>query len=128
MSTLFSVLPVLLGFSVATAIAKLAAWLYRRSTLKWRHAAGYVLLLFIGSIILAVVNKLGGSTSPLPLLIGASLAFHTLLGGWYLGSRSRGADGGPLTFPRGAILALINFGLILAIMGLPTIVLFALRA
>lgn len=109
------------------AIAKLAAWLYRRTKLSWGHALGYVLLIVVGTAALGVLHRLGGATTPLPLLVAASLAFQLMLGGWYLGRNARGADGGQLTFPRGAILAALNFGVLLAIMIAPALVFLALR-
>ncbi|MDT9002473.1 hypothetical protein RQP53_24590 [Paucibacter sp. APW11] len=127
MSEILSLAPILLAITGMAAVAKLAARLYRRSKLSWGHAFGYVLLFVVGISVMGLMKNLAGSAPPLPLAIGASIAFHALLGGWYLGSYARGADGNSLTFPRGAILAFLYFGLLLGITAIPAVVLMAIR-
>ena len=127
MSALLTVLPLLLSIGLMVAVAKLAAWLYRRSYLSWGRATGYVFLVVIGVVALSLLNKLGGSSTPLPVLVIVSLAFHGLLGGWYFGTYVRTAAGSKLAFPRGAILAGIYFALLLLILAVPAGVLLALR-
>jgi hypothetical protein len=105
-------------------VVKLSARAYRRTKLSWRHACGYTVLIFGVYFVLGAVHTLGGSRSPssLAMLIGAFLVCHLLVGGWYLGSKATDSTGAAITFPRGAILGAIVFGILSFILFLPAFV------
>jgi hypothetical protein len=127
MSVFLTLLPLVGGLALLVALVKLAAWLYRRARLSWGHAAGYVVLVVIGNATFGMLHKVSGVVLPLPLLFLVPLVFQALLGGWYLGSYARRADGAPLSFAQGALLAAIYLGLMFVSAIVPALVIAALR-
>lgn len=127
MTSLVTLIPLVFSVALMVSIVKLAARLYRRTQISWGKALIYVMLMIVGAATLGLLGKVSGVAPPLPLLVVVSVSFHTLLAGWYLGSRAQTMDGSQLTFPRGVVLALIAFGLLLAVLAIPALILQALR-
>lgn len=108
-------LPLLLAPLLYALLTKAAAFLFRRTRLSWPHALVFGLLVFLVSGAGAVLNFLAGHPFPLPLTLLLSLAVPLLLGGWYLGPRAKSPEGVSLQFKGGALLALVVYGLVLAL-------------
>jgi hypothetical protein len=97
MQQLLSLLLRLSSFDDLAYIAciKLAARLYRRTQLSWKHAAVFGVLLFL--VLLAVgtcVRWLNLVSGPVPsslLDIATGLLAQLAVGGWFLGPRARTA-------------------------------------
>lgn len=110
----------LLAFAV-TALAyviciKLAARLFRRTELSWKHAGVFGPLLFV---VLFAVGALVRWLNPVPapmlayvLYLAVDLVAQLAVGGWFLGPRAKTAAGAPVEFKVGALLALIAYGLV----------------
>lgn len=128
MSALFSLVPILLCLAVLTTFVKLSAYLYKRTTLQWSHALVYIVLLLVCVVVVGGTNRALGS--PLPLLVGVvlSLVSQVLVAGWYLGARATDKEGSPLAFRRAAILGAVFYGTTAAVLVIPSLIYFALRA
>jgi hypothetical protein len=119
MQQLLSLVP--FAFTVLAYIAciKLAARLYRRSQLSWKHAAIFGVVLFL--VLLAVgtcvrwLNLVSGPVFSSLLDIATGLLAQLAVGGWFLGPRARTADGVRLGFKGGALLALIAYALVFSL-------------
>ncbi|SFU51783.1 hypothetical protein SAMN05216350_102323 [Polaromonas sp. YR568] len=95
---------------------KLAARLYRRTQLSWKHAAVFGVVLFL--VLLAVgtcvraLNLISEPVSAALLDIATGLLAQLAVGAWFLGPRARTATGAPVGFKGGALLALITYALV----------------
>lgn len=117
-------LPLLLAPLLYAALAKAAAFLFRRTQLSWLHALvfGFLVLLIGGAG--AVLNRISGFPLPTAVALLLGLIVLLMLGGLYLGPRARTAGGVALQFKGGVLLALVMYGLvfvlgIIAAVGLP---------
>ena len=108
-------LPLLLAPLLYSVLAKAAALLFRRTQLSWLHAVVFGLLVLLVGGVGAVLNRVFGF--PLPTAVALLLSFIVLLllGGWYLGPRAKNAEGVALQFKGGVLLALVMYGLVLAL-------------
>ena len=119
MQQLLSLVP--FAFTVLAYIAciKLAARLYHRSQLSWKHAAVFGVVLFL--VLLAVgtcvrwLNLVSGLVFSSLLDIATGLLAQLAVGAWFLGPRARAAEGTPLGFKGGALLALIAYVLVFSL-------------
>ena len=119
MQQLLSLVP--LAFTVLAYIAciKLAARLYRRTQLSWKHAAVFGVVLFL--VLLAIgtcVRWLNLVSGPVPsslLDIATGLGAQLAVGAWFLGPRARTTAGAPVAFKGGALLALIAYVLVFSL-------------
>jgi hypothetical protein len=95
---------------------KLAAWLYRRTQLSWKHAFIFGVVLFMVLFAVgAVVRSLGAGSDPIRqslVDLATGLAAQLGLGAWWLGSRARTRADAPLELKGGALLALMTYGLV----------------
>jgi hypothetical protein len=108
-------LPLLLAPLLYALFAKLGAFLFRRTQLRWLHAIVFgVLVLLVGGVS-AATNRMAGKPLPIAAALLLGLAILLLLGGWYLGPRAKTADGSPLRFKGGLMLSLVIYGLFLAV-------------
>ncbi len=104
-------------FAYVTCI-KLAATLYRRSQLSWKHAAVFGVVLFL--VLLAVGTCVrwlnlavgAGPVSASLLDIATGLLAQLALGAWLLGPRARTPTGAPVGPKVGALLALMAYALV----------------
>jgi hypothetical protein len=114
MQQLFSLVPLVFTILAYIACAKLAARLYRRTQLSWKHAAVFGVLLFF--VLLAVGTcvryLVSGPVSASLVDIATGLLAQLAVGAWFLGPRARTATGAPVGFTGGALLALITYGLV----------------
>jgi hypothetical protein len=98
---------------------KLAAWLYRRAQLSWKHAFVFGVVLFIVLFAVgAAVRSLSAALVPLHqslLDLATGLVAQLGVGAWWLGSRARTMAGAPLELKRGALLALMTYGLVFSL-------------
>jgi hypothetical protein len=114
MSAALSLLPLALLFILYALLIKLAARIYRRSLLSWKHATVFGALAILVGGLGALVNYTSGSRlSPL-LGVMLGLTVQLALGGWYLGPRALAPGGKAVAFKGGALIAAIGFGLVFA--------------
>jgi hypothetical protein len=95
---------------------KLAARLFRRTQLSWKHALPFGVLLFV---VLFVVGALVRWLNPVPgpvlasvVFLAVDLAAQLAVGGWFLGPRARTRAGAPVGFKGGLLLSLLAYGLV----------------
>jgi hypothetical protein len=119
MTNLTSLLPFAFTVSAYIVCIKLAARLYRRSHLSWKHAAAFGVVLFL--VLLAVgtcVRWLNLVSGPVPsslLDIATGMLAQLAVGGWFLGPRAKTSTGAPMAFKDGALLALIAYVLVFSL-------------
>jgi len=119
MTNLPSLLPLAFTILAYLACIKLAARLYRRSQLSWKHAAIFGVMLFL--VLLAVgtcvrwLNPVSGPVLSSLLDIATGLLAQLAVGAWFLGPRARTAEGTSLGFKGGALLALIAYVLVFSL-------------
>jgi hypothetical protein len=116
MPELPGLVPLVFTILAYVACTKLAAWLYRRTQLSWKHA------LFFGAVLFGVLFVVGALVrwlNPVPGPVLASVAFLAVdlaaqltVGGWFLGPRAKTSAGAPVEFKGGALLSLIAYGLV----------------
>lgn len=112
---IIQLLPLLLAPLLYALVTKLAAFIFRRTQLSWLHAFMFgVLVLIVGSAG-AVLNQMAGMFLPIPISVLLGFSVLVLLGGWYLGSRAKTADGIALQFKGGLLLSLVVYGLFVAL-------------
>ena len=116
MSAILVLLPLFLVPFFYAALVKLAALLFRRTKLSWKHALLFGLMAFVVGVAGTLLNKATGSVLPLPLAALIGLSIQLALGGWYLGSRASTQQGAPLAFKGGVVLSLVAY-LIVVIVG-----------
>lgn len=109
MSFAISLLPIALAPCFYAVLVKLAAFIVRRTKLRWSQAFIYGVLAVVAAGIGAVLNVATGSLLPLPVALLAGLALQLLLGGWYFGSRAVNAAGSTIEFKGGVILSLVAY-------------------
>jgi hypothetical protein len=107
MSAILVLLPLLLVPFLYAALVKLAAFVFRRTKLSWKHALLFALMAFLVGVAGTLLNKATGSLLPLPLAALISFSIQLALGGWYLGSRASTQQGAPLAFKGGIVLSLV---------------------
>ena|SRR5258706_2437381 len=115
MQILISFIPLLVMLTMFAAYAKLAARIFRGTSLSWRNS-------FLFALLLGVLTIAGRATSiafdySLPLALGLSVGLTTinlLLGGWFFGARATDMQGQLLGWGRGMVLSGIMFGLLAA--------------
>ena len=96
-------------------LTKAAAFLFRRTQLRWLHAFVFgVLVLLVGGTG-AFLNQAAGKPLPMVLSILLGLTSLLLVGGWYLGPRAKTSDGAALQFKGGVLLSLVAYGLVFAL-------------
>ena len=116
MAELSSLLPLAFTIFAYVVCIKLAARLYRRAQLNWKHAVVFGVALFL--VLFAVgacVRWLTPVSVPVffsLLNIATGLLAQLALGAWFLGPRARTMAGAPIAFKGGALLALIAYGLV----------------
>jgi hypothetical protein len=87
-------------------LAKLAAWIFRRTALRWRHAFIFAAMLSL----IGIVNMAAGRAFPpiaQPVFFVIAVSLQLALGGWFLGPRALSKDGKPIQFRGGVMLTLI---------------------
>ena len=119
--SIFSFLPIFCMFAIYTSLVKLAAFLYKKTILSWKHAFIYSAAFIIVSTCYAVLNIFTGHLIPVPVTILAALAMQLGFGAWYLGRKAQTANNGALGFKQGVWLSVIVYVLLLLVCALPTI-------
>jgi hypothetical protein len=127
MSSAISLLPIALVPCLYAALVKLAAFVVRRTKLRWSQALIYGVLALVVGAAGAVLNKASGSLLPLPVALLAGLAVQLVLGGWYFGPRATNTAGTPIRFKGGVVLSLVAYLLVFALGVLAAIVVPALN-
>ena len=121
MQILLSFVPFLVMLTLCAAYAKLAARIFRRSSLSWRNSFLFALLLGVLAIVGRATSSAFAFSLPLALGLLVGLAINLLLGGWFFGARATDTHGRLLGWGRGMALSAIMFGLlagtIVALMG-----------
>ncbi|MET3117168.1 putative neutral ceramidase superfamily lipid hydrolase [Undibacterium sp. GrIS 1.8] len=112
MSLAFSFLPLLLMPCIFALLIKLAAFLYKRTQLRWTHALIYGVIVSVLSTITTILNNVTGRVLPVYFAFIIGLALQLLLGGWYLGPKATNTDNAPILFKGGVILSLISYLLV----------------
>jgi putative Mn2+ efflux pump MntP len=115
MTAILSLLPLALMFAVYAVFMKLAARLYRKTSLSWKHAIVFSVLAIVLGVAASFLVKVLGGTVVLPVAVILGLALQLALGGWYLGTRARSSSGEPIAFKGGVLLALIAYALLASI-------------
>ncbi|MBC3860469.1 hypothetical protein H8K32_00005 [Undibacterium jejuense] len=105
--SIFSFLPILCMFAIYTSLVKLAAFLYKRTILSWKHAFIYTTGITVVSMSYAALTILTEHLIPVPVTILIGLAMQLGFGGWYLGSKAQAANNGTLGFKQGVWIAVI---------------------
>lgn len=114
--SLSALAPAIFTILAYVACIKLAARLYRRSHLSWKHAAIFGVALFL--VLLAVstcVRRLNPVSDPVfssLLDIATGLLTQLAFGAWFLGPRATAPAGASVALIGGALLALIAYGLV----------------
>ena len=121
MSSIVVLLSLFLVPFLYAALVKLAALLFRRTKLSWKHALLFALMAFLVGVAGTLLNKTTGSLLPVPLAALIGLSIQLALGGWYLGSRASTQQGAPLAFKGGVVLSLVVY-LIVVLIGVTTAV------
>jgi hypothetical protein len=91
---------------------KLAAFLFRRARLSWRHALVFGLLALGVGAVGALGTRALGAALPALLLALVGVAFQLALGGWYFGPRVTSAQGQPFGFRKGVLLSLAAYAIV----------------
>ncbi|MBW8720891.1 MAG: hypothetical protein JF626_03030 [Polaromonas sp.] len=118
---LAGLVPAIFTILAYVACIKLAARLYRRSQLSWKHAAVFgvalfLVLLAVGACVRWLSLAVGAGPVSVSLLdIATGLLAQLALGAWFLGPRGTSAEGAPLGFKGGALLALIAYALVFSL-------------
>jgi hypothetical protein len=116
MTELPGLVPIAFTIFSYVVCVKLAARLYRRTQLSWKHALVFGLVLFLVLFAVgAAVRSLSAAMVPLHqslLDLATGLVAQLGVGAWWLGSRARTMAGAPLESKRGALLALMTYGLV----------------
>jgi hypothetical protein len=106
------------AFTVLAYVAciKLAARLFRRTQLSWRHAwifgvALFAVLFAVGALVRLLPFESGPLLSHL-VYLAIDLVAQLAFGGWFLGPRAKTTEGAPVAFKGGALLSLIAYGLV----------------
>jgi hypothetical protein len=115
MSDAIAFLPLALLAFFYCAVVKLAAFLFRRTQLRWPHAFVYGLSVIVVGVLGALLNRSFGFSLPLPVAFVCGLGLQLSLGGWYFGSRATTSFGSSLHFKGGVMLSLIAYGIIVAL-------------
>lgn len=115
MSTLFTFLPLVLLAGVYAASVKLAALLFRRTSLKWKHAFVFGASILVAGAGLAFLNQLSGGSVPFLLAIPFGLVLLGALGGWYFRFRATTSSGAPLGFRGGVLLSMVVNAMVFAL-------------
>lgn len=116
MTELLSLLPFAFTVFAYVVCIKLAARLFRRTQLSWKHALFFGALLFV--VLFAVgalvrwLNLVPGPVLAAVVYLAVDLAAQLAVGGWFLGPRARTVAGTPVEFKGGALLSLITYGLV----------------
>ena len=114
MQILLSFVPFLLILALCAAYAKLAARIFRRSSLSWRNSFLFALLLGVLAIAGRATSTAFGYSLPLALALLVGLTINLFLGGWFFGARATDTQGQLLGLGRGMVLSAIMFGLLAA--------------
>ena len=109
---LLSFLPLLLVLILCAAYAKLAARIFRRSSLSWRNSFLFAFLLGLLAIAGRATSTALGYSLPIAVGLLVGLAINLLLGGWFFGIRATDTQGQLLGWRRGVFLSAIMFGLL----------------
>ena len=121
MQILLSFVPFLVMLALCAAYAKLAARIFRRSSLSWRNSFLFALLLGVLAIVGRATSAAFALSFPLALGLLVGLTINLFLGGWFFGARATDTQGRLLGWGRGMALSAIMFGLlagtIVALMG-----------
>jgi len=99
--SIFSFLPIFSMFAIYTSLVKLAAFLYKKTILSWKHAFIYSAAFIIVSTCYAVLNIFTGYQVPVPVTILAAFAMQLGFGAWYLGRKAQTANNGALGLKHG---------------------------
>jgi hypothetical protein len=106
----------LIGTAVlGAALLKLAAFLFKRTQLRWKHAVVWGLVAgAVGLVFGTLANNV-----PQPLVAAsvyaAAVGVHVWFAGWFLGSRANRQNAEPLGFKGGVALAIIAMALMFVI-------------
>lgn len=107
-----------LAFTILAYVAciKLAARLFQRTQLSWKHALLFGVLLFVVLFVvgglLRWLNPVSGAVLASVVYLAVDLAAQLAVGGWFLGPRAKTGAGAPVEFKGGALLALISYALV----------------
>ena len=115
MSTLFTLFPLVLLTGVYAAVVKLAAFLFRRTRLKWKHAFVFGPSILVVGGGLAFLNQRSGGSVPLIPAIPFGLVLLGVLGGWYFRFRATTSSGAQLGFKGGVLLGMVVYAMVFAL-------------
>jgi hypothetical protein len=115
MSSLFTLLPLALMICTYAVLVKLAAFLFRRTNLKWKHALVFCVLVVVVGGGAAFLNQVSGRMVPLLVAIPVGVALQLALEGWYFGPRATTISGAPLEFKGGVLISLVAYAMVFAI-------------
>jgi len=110
-----ALLPLLVSLVVYSAIAKLAAKVFRRSKISWRACALFSLGAFLASALGAVVFSATGIHRGIAIPLGILL--HIAFSAWFFSRFARTADGEALNPIASVKLAATSFGLAVTLFG-----------
>lgn len=113
MSAVFMLMPLAFTFVLYALLLKLAAKIYRRSMLPWKHAFAFgAMVIVLGTAGAFLVRSTDSGFAPF-VVMATGLAMHLGLGGWYLGRRTRSPTGEPIAFKGGVLVAAIAYGIVI---------------
>ena len=116
MPELPGLVPIVFTILAYVACIKLAARLFQRTQLSWKHALLFGVLLFVVLFVvgglLRWLNPVSGPVLASVVYLAVDLAAQLTVGGWFLGPRARTKAGMPVELKGGALLALISYALV----------------
>ncbi len=112
MPAAFTFILLLVLLAVYAVLIWLAAKAYKKSSLPWRHAIGFSVLIFVASAVGTFLSQLAGRASGPAAAVALGFAVQLVLGGWYLGPRLKTASGEPAGFKGGALVSAVAYGLV----------------
>jgi len=112
MTALLTLLPLALFFALFALLVKLAAKVFKKSVLPWKHALAFSALAIAVGAAGALLKLASGVVLNPILAVVSGLSIQLALGGWYLGAKARAPSGEPMGFKGGVLAAAAAFGAI----------------
>lgn len=119
MTILLSLVPLAVMVLGLTAIVKLAAVVYRRSRISWKHCFLYALILTVLTVAVRASVVAFDASLPIALASFIALAVHVGVGTWFFAGRATSSAGESVGWAGGARLSAVTFAIVflLALLG-----------
>lgn len=115
MHTLVTLVLLVSLFALIACFVKLAARLFRRTTVSWRHCFVFGLILLVIAIAQAIFGLSLAAILPPPLAIILGVAATLVVGGFFFSNRATTSAGVPIGLRGGTLLTALTIGMVLAV-------------